>query len=84
VTHALVTVGQQYRSVPHPMFPAAHPDGWVRVSGPTPAHVYKTIAELFTERKDDRPRYKALHWGVDTLDPKHYPLGEIAQIGAST
>jgi hypothetical protein len=73
-----VTFGQKYRREEHPLWPLAHPDGWLEVEAPS--------------EKDARLLlHKALgkYWGfiytnLESLTPSYYPrhcIGTLSKHG---
>lgn len=69
------TFGQQYRDEPHPSYPKANPNGWVRI-----------VAEDW-----EKARIKAFdlfgasfsfQYSEHGFDPKYFPMGEIECIQA--
>ncbi len=74
-----ITFGLKYRHQQHPLFPAAHPDGWLTIiarNQPTArAITHLTLASDF-----------AFHYPGpfnETEWARNHPLGEIARINAS-
>jgi hypothetical protein len=64
----------------HPTFPAAHPDGWVRISAPDFASAFQYARETFGNNKDaGRNLWTSLTLeGFFLDDTLFYPLGELS------
>lgn len=67
-----VTFGVRYATEEHPLFPEAHPDGYVVIEA---ADAHKA-REIVTTRLDDR---YAFLYPADDWDPSYYPRGAIAK-----
>lgn len=65
-----VTFGQKYHREPHPDFPRANPDGWLRVI----AEDYESARKIVTERMG--PAW-AFMYTEDDFKPEYHPLGEL-------
>jgi hypothetical protein len=68
-----LTFGQRYLRESHPLFPAAHPDGWIQIEAPT----YAAARSLAAQHLKDR---WAFLYSADDFRPELFPLGALAQI----
>ena len=77
---AFLSVSERYRDEPHPIVPAAHPDGLIAVYGEgTFERVAQACRYFFTDGRGDNPtdvRYAAVHRAVDR---ERFPLGVVAE-----
>lgn len=77
-----VTFGDQYRREPHPYFPGAHPDGYLKVMAQD-----EVAARLLCFRMMDSKWsmiYPEAEFWEDPEDvAKWYPLGELGQLGTN-
>jgi len=72
-----VTFGQRYRQETHPVFPPAHPDGWLRVVG----------AADITQAREAAFKTLGSQWSniyADELHPETFPLGELGRLRANS
>jgi hypothetical protein len=65
-----LTFGIKYRAEEHPLFPAAHPDGWVAVMAPS----YEDARDLVIRRLG---REWAFLYLPGELRESYFPAGEI-------
>lgn len=65
------TFGQKYRDEPHPTYPRANPNGWVRIVAES--------RERATEYAQDKlfGPYFATSYSETVWDPTFFPAGEI-------
>lgn len=77
---AFLSVSERYRDEPHPIVPAAHPDGLIAVYGEGTFEQTAQAGRYFMTRgRGDNPtdvRYRAVH---DRVDPVRFPLGVVAE-----
>jgi len=68
-----VTVGQRYRQEQHPLFPRAHPDGWITVH-----------AESYNRAREGVEQVLGEHWSVIyselSFHKDYFPKGEVGAI----
>jgi hypothetical protein len=68
-----VTFGQRYRHDPHPLFPRAHPDGWVAIEAGSWERARDVAFGLFGQ-------YWSFIYTEAEFDPSHFPRGELARV----
>lgn len=66
-----VTFGQQSRREPHPTFPKAHPDGWVRIEAESYPEARTCAWDVFDDQF-------ATMYPEDDFKTEYFPKGEIA------
>jgi len=72
-----VTFGQQERRETHPVFPPAHPDGWLRVVG----------AQDIAQAREATVKTLGHRWSniyAEEPGPKLFPLGELGRLRANS
>jgi hypothetical protein len=70
-----VTFGQKYKDTPHPYYPKAHPDGWVRIVSSSYQKARSKAFDMFG------PYFSSLYTENDSWGQEEwYKLGEIEVI----
>lgn len=72
-----VTFGTRYATEVHPLFPAAHPDGWVAVLAETEDAARRLVHERIGSAWGFI--YRPLHPGYPASVGRHFPRGQLAR-----
>lgn len=65
-----VTFGMKYAREPHPTYPKAHPDGWLRITAPTVEDAFNLIARRIGTAY-------AFYYTSANFEPHWHPMGEL-------